>query len=190
MLLHSAQGDNLRISSLSPEPPCRWQGDRLPASSSPPLPSVPKAPPPPHRGRLRVGSLRGTSRPAGPCSPSSAQRPQGRRGWGHKGSAAPQRSQGREGGAPRASSGVKPSPTLSRPLHGYSGNLHRGLTLEPGDKLLPDPRAAQTRSTDPAPEPSCHTELCPGDFLDRSPKGGDPRDADLPSATRSLVTVI
>lgn len=88
----------------------------------------------------------------------------------------------REGrGAPWASSGVRPSPTLSRPLHGHSGNLHRGLTLEPGAKFLP---------TDPAPEPGCHTELCPGDFLGRSPKGGDPRDANLPSATRSLVTVI
>ena len=63
--------------------------------------------------------------------------------------------------APRASSGVKPSPTLSRPLHGHSGNLHRGLSLEPGAKLLPDPRAAQPLSTHPAPEPGCHLSSVP-----------------------------
>lgn len=65
----------------------------------------------------------------------------------------------------------------------HSGDLHGGLTLEPRAKPLPHPKAAQPHPTRDSARVS-HAEFCPRQFLSKSPKGGDPREASLPSATR------
>ena len=143
----------------------------------PPTIPCPESPKPLHRGCPGIEfPLRGTSRPAGPCL--SLQLSNFRGGGARGPSAEPGKGESLPGHPTEMSQAQ-----LSGSLLMHSGDLHGGLTLEPRAKPLLHPKAAQPHPTRDSTRVS-HAEFCPREFLSKSPKGGDPREANLPPATR------